>query len=395
MNALDVIILVVVAGAVAGGWETGFASRILSWVGLGIGIYLGVKFGQAALSSMTLSSQSVKLAVLVSVVAGTALIGQAIGLLVGSKLARFTMIGPLRLVDKAAGAVLGLVSVMVLVWVLTPTLASTAGMVANQTRHSAIVQAIGRIGPSQPAGIRNLRGSLEGGWFPQVFNGAGPSPNAGPPPSSTSVSPAVIAQVEQSTVKVTGEACNVILDGSGFSAFARDLVVTNAHVVAGEQQTYVLTPTGLRLRATVVAFDEKRDVALLAVPGLAERDPGEVPLPFDAATVGSSGVTIGHPGGTDSVVVTPVRITQEVDALGRDLYDQSNTSRYVYVLAADIQQGDSGSPVISPGGQAEGLVFALAPDQPSTGYALAPSEVSAVYANSSLTPVSTGPCING
>ena len=55
----------------------------------------------------------------------------------------------------------------------------------------------------------------------------------GTAPGANAVSAAVTATVAASTVKVEGQACNQIQDGSGF-AVGSDLVVTNAHVVAGE-----------------------------------------------------------------------------------------------------------------------------------------------------------------
>jgi S1-C subfamily serine protease len=395
VNLLDVVVAVVAVAAMAAGWQAGFVARAMSWLGLGIGIYIGIRVARLVLARLQGGDQVERLVIVVSFVAGIAMVLQGAGIVLGGKIARVTMLGPARLVDRAAGALLGMVAVLALVWVLVPVLESTSGSIAAEARHSAIVRAMNSLAPRQPALIRELRAELEGGWLPEVFSGSGPSPNVGSPPAAAAVPASTVERAIQSTVKVTGVACNLVLDGSGFTALAPDLVVTNAHVVAGERRTFVVTPTGVRLAAVVVAFDERRDLALLAVPGLQSADPAEKPLPLGTPEVGSTAVSIGHPGGTDQVVVTPVRIAQEVDAIGRDLYDEVNTSRDVYILSANIQQGDSGSPVVGPGGDVEGVVFALAPDQPYTGYALADDELKAVYANSSLMPVSTGPCLDG
>jgi len=395
LNLLDVVVAVVAVAAMAAGWQAGFVARAMSWLGLGIGIYIGIRVARLVLARLQGGDQVERLVIVVSFVAGIAMVLHGAGIVLGGKIARVTMLGPARLVDRAAGALLGMVAVLALVWVLVPALESTSGSIAAEARHSAIVRAMNSLAPRQPALIRELRAELEGGWLPEVFSSSGPSPNVGSPPAAAAVPASTVERAIQSTVKVTGVACNLVLDGSGFTALAPDLVVTNAHVVAGERRTFVVTPTGVRLAAVVVAFDERRDLALLAVPGLQSADPAEKPLPLGTPEVGSTAVSIGHPGGTDQVVVTPVRIAQEVDAIGRDLYDEVNTSRDVYILSANIQQGDSGSPVVGPGGDVEGVVFALAPDQPYTGYALADDELKAVYANSSLMPVSTGPCLDG
>ena len=391
MNILDVAILIVAALAAFAGWEMGFVARSLSWLGLAVGIFLGVKFAYAAVRSVPQATPGQRLIVVVAIIGAAALAAQAIGLLAGSKVSKFAAIGPARIADKAMGATLGVFSVAVLVWVLTPSLVN--GAIAGQARNSSIVQAIGTIAPPQPSALRNFEQLVRNGDFPQVFNSIGASPNAGPPPVTSGVPGEVTARAEGSTVKVTGVACNLILDGSGFTTLAPDLVATNAHVVAGEKSTFVLTPNGQKLKATVVAFDEKRDVALLEVPGLRAGNPSEVPLGLATPQIGSDAVDIGHPGGIDQIVISPVRVTQQVDALGRDLYNQVDTSRNVYVLSADIQQGDPGSPIVNAAGQAVGMVFALAPDQPNTGYALGVNEIQAVYGSGNLAPVSTGPCI--
>ena len=73
-----------------------------------------------------------------------------------------------------------------------------------------------------------------------------------------------------SIIKITGvaAACNRGQEGSGW-VVARERVVTNAHVVAGmETATLRIHGTGRSYTGRVVIFDAKRDLAVLAVPGL-------------------------------------------------------------------------------------------------------------------------------
>src|SRR5207248_10328024 len=133
--------------------------------------------------------------------------------------------------------------------------------------------------------------------FPRVFESLRPTPNTGPPPPDSGLSPAVVSKVKQSTVRVEGQACDRVQDGSGFTV-APDMVVTNAHVVAGEKKTYVYRGIdGYRMPAITVAFDTDRDLALLHVPGL-----GETPLSLGSAKEGDKGAVFGHPGGVSEVV---------------------------------------------------------------------------------------------
>ncbi|HLY81997.1 MAG TPA: trypsin-like peptidase domain-containing protein, partial [Acidimicrobiales bacterium] len=204
-------------------------------------------------------------------------------------------------------------------------------------------------------------------------------------------SAAITTQVSESTVKVEGDACSRIQDGSGFAA-ATDTIVTNAHVVAGEPagHTRVLLVNGTTLRATVVVFDPDRDLAVLHVSGLRG-----TPLVTATGSVGTTGAVFGHPGGQDQLVAAPAAIRQEVTAIGRDLYDRHDTRRDVFILAAELHPGDSGGPLVDQNGAVVGVAFAIAPDQPGTSYALTTKELTAALAEPRPATVSTGTCLTG
>jgi S1-C subfamily serine protease len=184
----------------------------------------------------------------------------------------------------------------------------------------------------------------------------------------------VRARVSASTVKVQGIACKRIQEGSGF-AVAPDLVVTNAHVVAGERSTQVQRPDGKVLHAVVEMFDSDRDLAVLHVSGL-----NQAALPIGTGRVGENGAVFGHPGGQTALRVAPANISQRVDARGRDLYDRHSTSRDVWILASDLHPGDSGSALTDTNGVVVGVAFAIAPDRPDTAYALTSKELNGALA---------------
>jgi S1-C subfamily serine protease len=203
------------------------------------------------------------------------------------------------------------------------------------------------------------------------------------------MTPEAVAKVSASTVKVEGEACRRIQEGSGF-AVGPDLVATNAHVVAGEKATRVERPDGKVLNATVVVFDSDRDLALLRVPGL-----GQAALPIGSAKPSQNGAVFGHPGGQKQLRVAPAAIRQRVDARGRDLYDSHPTSRDVFILAADLHPGDSGGALTDTRGDVVGVAFAIAPDKPGTSYALTSKELNAVLAKARPAEgAKTGPCLS-
>ena len=188
-----------------------------------------------------------------------------------------------------------------------------------------------------------------------------------------------------------GEACRRLQEGSGF-AIATDVVLTNAHVVAGERRTDVLLPSGRRLPAVVVTFDANRDLALLDVPGL-----GQAPLPLSGAprpAGGRQGRSVRPSWGPGRLARLPGADRQDVVALGRDLYDSHDTRRDVFILASNLIPGDSGGALVDQRGTVVGVAFAIAPDRPGTSYALTAREIRAVLRPPGAgTAVPTGPCL--
>jgi S1-C subfamily serine protease len=282
----------------------------------------------------------------------------------------------------------GLAGVLVIIWLLTPAMADVPGWPARQARGSAVAKAVSDRLPRPPDTLGALRRLVGDDNFPHVFGRFEAAPNAGPAPADSGLALATRDRVISSTVKVEGIACGRQQDGSGFTV-AADLVVTNAHVVAGEAATEVIRPSdGKRVRATVTVFDPDRDLALLRAPGL-----GLQPLPIGSATVGATGAVFGHPRGQDDIEVSPAVIRQHVEAVGRDLYDSHVTRRQVYILAADLEPGDSGGGLVDGAGRVVGVAFAIAPDRPGTAYALTDQELRAVLGEPRGV-AQTGPCLS-
>jgi S1-C subfamily serine protease len=301
--------------------------------------------------------------------------------------------GPLRTADRIVGGAVGLLGVLVAVWLLLPSMAGVPGWPSRQARNSRIARAVDTNFPAAPDTLQALRRLVGDSTFPQVFSALQPAPDTGPPPADSGLSPAVLARVSASTVRVEGEACRRIQEGSGFTV-GPNLVLTNAHVVAGERSTSVTILSGRLEAAVVIAFDPNRDLALLRVPSLTQ-----APLALSTATstaqINSRGAVFGHPGGVDRLVVSPASVRQDVLALGRDLYDSHDTKRDVFILASGLMPGDSGGALVNQDGLVIGVAFAIAPDRPGTSYALTAAEIRSILPLARSGPVATGPCLSG
>jgi S1-C subfamily serine protease len=100
----------------------------------------------------------------------------------------------------------------------------------------------------------------------------------------------------------------------------------------------------------------------------------------------------GHPQGR-ALRVAPFDVSRILDATGRNIYDTNLVRREVLEVAAELEPGDSGSPLVNPNGQVVGVTFAIARDRPSLAYALSTNELREVLA-APRADVSTGECVS-
>ncbi len=372
-SLLDVVLVVACLLFAVSGYRQGFVVGVLSFVGFLGGGVLGARLAPSVAGS-AFFSQFPRTVVGLGVVFLLASVGQLLATIIGGALRKRLTWHPARQVDALAGAVISVVSLLLVSWLVGRAVASSPypGLAAQVKRSAVLTTVDGLVPMSGQRFFTSFRDLVDEGGFPEVFDGLrAPDVTDVEPPDPRLAGSAVVKQVEPSVLKITGvaEDCRKSVEGSGF-VYARERVMTNAHVVAGVKEPKVSVGKQ-ELDATVVLFDPSTDVAVLAVPGLTRPA-----LPFlDApAASGADAVVVGYPedGPFDA---RAARVRSTIPARGQDIYGRRQVEREIYALRALVRQGNSGGPLVDPRGRVLGVIFAAAADDPNIGYALTVAEV--------------------
>jgi S1-C subfamily serine protease len=357
------------------GARRGLLATALSAAGVLVGAVLGARLVPHVLDEGS-SSPYTPLAALLG--AGMlALLFEAVDATAGARLRGTLRFRPLRGADSIGGFVLGAAMGLVLVWVAGAVALQLPGQtrLRQEAQRSEVLQRLNEIAPPAQA----LRALARVDPFPTI---AGPLAPVEPPDPRVLRTPGVRA-ASASVVRVLGTACGLSVSGSGWVA-GRGLVVTNAHVVAGQDDTAVEAPGSDRLDAETVLFDSRNDVAVLRVRGLRAR-----PLRLVEPGTGDPVAILGYPengpfsaspgriGPTGSVV------TEETAGLGR-------VTRRITTFRGRVRRGNSGGPAVNARGEVETTVFAARVGSDG-GYGVPYDIVRDAVARAGE-PVSTGDC---
>ncbi len=390
MNLVDALIALAVIGALISGAMTGVVTQVGTYVGMFGGFLLGVL--AASKVADRVSGATMKVALTLTTLVVLAFLFSVIGGWLGARAARILRRIHLGLVDSILGAVVSGLGVLVVAWLLAGTLATlpNAGM-GQLIQDSAIIRHLDGVLPPAPEITARLGRLLDPLGFPQVFVELEPAPSSPVTGPTTAEAKAAADAAARSTVKITGKGCGGVVEGSGFVA-GPDLVVTNAHVVAGIGSPVVHDTNGTH-GATPLVFDPATDIAVLRVGDLAGP---ALPLANATAARGAVGAVLGYPM-DGPLTVTPGAVLAEYSARGRDIYGESVVTRQVYELQASIRPGNSGGPFSLPDGTVAGVVFARSIGDANVGYALTAGEVRADLDRSRTqsNAVSTGRCAAG
>ncbi|MEO7007144.1 MAG: MarP family serine protease [Terrimesophilobacter sp.] len=330
-------------------------------------------------------------AILLSVLA-LVILGQALGTALGRMIRRSFKRSPLRVIDRVLGGVVSLVVSSVLLSMLAFSVGSLGVPLLSQAiASSRVLGTIDTLTPDPVAAAEaELRALVAQGGV-RIIDALAPDEALTAP--DTLAPTAQQQAAARSVVKITGTAyqCGQNQSGSGF-AVAADRVVTNAHVVAGVGSPVVEVPGGGALPGKVVFFDPVHDLAVIQVPGLSTPT---LSLAKDLSS-GDSAVFDGYPlGGPFRSNPATVKAVATVNV--PDIYGQNPSPLEVYSLAANVQEGNSGGPLLDADGRVAGVVFAKAASGTGQGFALTNAELAPVVAKAAgLTqPVAAGHCTRG
>ncbi|MDI5962967.1 MarP family serine protease [Streptantibioticus silvisoli] len=380
MNVLDILLLLAAVWFAVIGYRQGFVVGVLSVFGfLGgglIAIYVLPIIWDDAVGPATKIGTYTAIAA-VAIVIIFASVGQACTTHFGNKLRTRITWSPARAIDATGGALVNVLAMLLVAWLIGSALAGTAlPTIGREVRSSKVLTGVSRMIPARADGwFADFSSVLAQNGFPQVFTPFSSEPITNvPPPDPKLVSNGTASRAEDSIVKIVGTAdsCSKVLEGSGF-VFSPHHVMTNAHVVGGVRNpTVQIGGVGRQYPARVVLYDWQRDVAVLDVPSL---DAPALTFDTTAAHTGDSAIVAGFPE-NGPFNVQAARVRARIQAHGPDIYRRGNVSRDVYSLYTVVRQGNSGGPLLTPGGRVYGIVFAKSLDDDTTGYALTENEIS-------------------
>lgn len=384
MTLLDVVLLVLLGLSAWAGYRRGAVLQIAGLVGLVVGFVIGAWFAPSV--ARLVDSDFAKAAVSLGVIVLFGAVGDAVGSYFGLKLRRRTHRTGFRSFDAVGGSALSAAALVLAIWFLGINLAAGPfPTVAEALHRSRVVRAVDAVLPPPPALGAQLGNVLDLLGYPDVFTGLPPPPAEPVPPPAQSVAARAARDARGSVVLITGPACGRILQGTGF-VVADDLVLTNAHVIAGSSPR--VEWDGLTFDAVPVLVDRDLDAAVLRVNDLDASAlrllPGEVPR-------GTGGAVVGFPHGRYTELGAAVR--RPLDAVGRDIDGEDDVHRRTYELQATVQPGSSGGPFALPGGRVAGMVFGASVTDDAISYALtSPRLIPLVEQAVDAGPVGTGRC---
>ena len=387
MSILDVVLVALLAVSGYTGSRRGAAQQLATYIGLGAGLVGGTLLAPSVASLAGSSAGQAQLAVGTLIVCGA--VGDAIGWFAGAKLRSRVARTRMKRADTVGGSFVSVGSVLLVVWFLALNLANgPVPAVSRQIQRSTIVRGLAAALPEPPSLIGEARRFLNVLGFPDVFLGLPPLPADPVPPPTDEQAKAAFDAASGSTVQIVGVACGQLLEGSGFVA-GPELVVTNAHVVAGGDAPQVRLDAA-SVSATTVLFDPALDIAILRVPGLQAP-----PLQLSSSEWGrgADGAVLGYPEG-GPLTGRRAAVRAVFDATGRDIYGEEHVLRRIYELQTVVRPGNSGGPFVLTNGQVAGVVFAASTVGQNTGYAITSLEVSPLVSRAGqLTGAAdTGPC---
>ena len=350
----------------------------MTLVGFGAGAFAGSRLGPLVLAQGSESPYAPLCAALGALIGG-ALVAVAVESFALGLRQRLIRRPSLHRADGAGGAALVASVALGIAWVFGAVVlhAPATERLRADVQDSVILRSLNDVLP--PSGpVLNALDRVDPA--PSVL---GPAAPPRPPWRGIGADPDVLAAGD-SVVRVLSTACGLGIEGSGW-AVEPDLIVTNAHVLAGSDDTTVTTQEGLEVEATPVYYGTREDLALLRIEAQLP------PLPVSSERPeGANAAVLGYPE-NGPYEVTPARIGETRATVSEDSYGRGPVEREITALGGSVRSGNSGGPLLDARGRVVGTVFAATTSGSAGGFAI-PAEQALVAVGRAGDKVSTGHC---
>lgn len=360
------------------GYRQGLIVGALTLTGFAAGAFAGSRIGPLLLTQGSGSPYAPLCAALGALVAG-ALAAVAVESFALGLRAKVVRRPSLHLADGAGGAALIASVALGLAWVFGAVALHTPATerLRADVQDSLILSSLNEVLP--PSGpVLNALDRVD------------PTPSVGGPPTPVRAPSAAIAadpdvlRAGSSVVRVLSTACGLGIEGSGWSV-APGVVVTNAHVIAGADDTTVTTADGDELEATPVYYEPSDDLALLRIAAAVPTLPISSRRP-----AGADAAVLGYPE-NGPYTLSPARLGETRDTISEDSYGRGPVDRMITAIRGTVRSGNSGGPLVDAGGRVVGTVFAATTSGSPGGFAI-PAELVRKALEQATASVATGPC---
>jgi S1-C subfamily serine protease len=377
VTVLDWAIVAFTLALALWGYRQGLIVGALTLVGFAAGAFAGGRVGPLLLQEGAQSPYAPLFAALGALLGG-ALVAVTLESLALGVRGRLVRGRAMQAVDGTAGAALVAAVALGLAWVFGAVALNAPGSeLRADIQRSAILRGLNDLLPPSGPVLNALR------RVDPAPSLTGPTTPVAPPDAAIAEDPDVL-RVGPSVVRILGTACGLGVEGSGWVA-AKGLVVTNAHVIAGQDDTTVTTGDGASLDAVPVHYDPVNDLAVLRI---------EAPIPAlpiaSAPRQGAPGAVLGYPE-NGPYALTPARFGDTRAVLSEDSYGRGPFKRRIAFVRGRVRSGNSGGPMVDARGRVLGTVFAATTSGPSGGFAI-PNDVIEGALRRTATQVDTGPC---
>jgi hypothetical protein len=380
VTSLDWIIVAFTVLMATWGYAQGLIIGALSLGGFAAGAFLGSRLGPMVLEEGSRSPYAPLSALIGAILLGGILasLAEVLGFHLRRRLGE-----RLGLLDGVGGSLLVGCLGLFLFWVGGAVALNTPGAseLREPIQRSKILGELNAVLPPSGPLIQAL---ARFDPFPRI---EGPQPDVAPPNSRIARDPDV-RRAARSVVKVLGTACGLGVQGSGWIA-GDGVVVTNAHVVAGQDDTTVqIGGVGERVDAEAIWFDSRNDLAILRASGLGGAPPLRLnPDPRE----GDSAAILGFPenGPYD---VRPGRLGHTSTVVTQDAYGRGPVERSITSVRGLVRSGNSGGPMVDTSGRVVTTIFAASvSDGGRAGFGV-PDEIVRDALGRAGGSVDTGPC---